>query len=162
MLQKLIPCAQMCVHPMLHRHVPAGCMAWHAAMHAGWHRPLAAIRDAGRIRCKAQAALPVIKTMIVRGLHLPTRGACGIPTVLSPTSRTCMASASTPLALCDAHCHAHDDADNAHMLAQLQAGKVALMGVQEDDFQRVEHCASLAPEKVHTCLYEQCRSYQGR
>lgn len=61
------------------------------------------------------------------------------------------------MTLCDAHCHIHDDATNERMIAQLQAGKVALMGVREDDFQNVARCAALAPDKVTLLAVERIK-----
>lgn len=62
-----------------------------------------------------------------------------------------MAAAAPHAVLCDAHCHAHDDVQKLKELATLQAGKVALMGVREDDWDMVAKAhTEIAPDKVWT------------
>ncbi|OBZ88667.1 Cut9-interacting protein scn1 [Choanephora cucurbitarum] len=39
--------------------------------------------------------------------------------------------------LCDAHCHPHDDIDNLAMIPKLQTGHITIMGVRQDDWERV-------------------------
>ncbi|KAI9266569.1 TatD family [Phascolomyces articulosus] len=39
--------------------------------------------------------------------------------------------------LCDAHCHPHDDIENLDMLPNLKTGHITVMGVRQDDWDRV-------------------------
>ncbi|KAI8077926.1 TatD family [Gilbertella persicaria] len=39
--------------------------------------------------------------------------------------------------LCDAHCHPHDDIDKLALIPQLKTGHITIMGVRQDDWDRV-------------------------
>lgn len=48
----------------------------------------------------------------------------------------------------DSHCHPQDDASNHQKILDVKSKHVAVMGVREDDWERVEHLHQLAPSKV--------------
>ncbi|KAG0749936.1 hypothetical protein G6F57_001053 [Rhizopus arrhizus] len=43
--------------------------------------------------------------------------------------------------ICDAHCHPHDDTSNLSMIPRLKTGHITIMGVRQDDWDRVSDVA---------------------
>ncbi|KAG1474860.1 hypothetical protein G6F56_000084 [Rhizopus delemar] len=43
--------------------------------------------------------------------------------------------------ICDSHCHPHDDNENLSMISQLKTGHITIMGVRQDDWDRVSDVA---------------------
>ena len=44
--------------------------------------------------------------------------------------------------LCDAHCHPHDDIEHLDMIPKLKTGHITIMGVRQDDWDRVAQVAA--------------------
>ena len=44
--------------------------------------------------------------------------------------------------LCDAHCHPHDDIEHLDMIPKLKTGHITIMGVRQDDWDRVAQITS--------------------
>ncbi|KAL0091382.1 TatD family [Phycomyces blakesleeanus] len=57
--------------------------------------------------------------------------------------------------LCDAHCHAHDAIDKLDLIPALKTGHITLMGVRQDDWDRVSSvanaCNQVSPQKCVPC-----------
>lgn len=54
--------------------------------------------------------------------------------------------------LCDSHCHPHDDQDNLSKIPQLKTGHITIMGVRQDDWDRVAKVTKDCNKDTTKCI----------